>query len=164
MKEWYTAQELAQGSFPELPETVSAIIRRARKDGWRSQKRSFGKGLEYHYSSLPIATQEALLRAESREIMAQAPVPAAVSTALTVQPAVTEIARKAEGDAKAALITGRAQVRMDAKREILALIETAKRAGGNVETAVVDYNAGRLSASPDTRAALPSVSIPSVYL
>lgn len=163
MKEWYTAQELI--NTPGLPSTDRRIRARAESEGWRSRPREFGKGLEYHYSSLPIATQEALLRAESREIMAQAaPVPVAVSTALTVQPAATEIARKAEGDAKAALITGRAQVRMDAKREILALIETAKRAGGNVETAVVDYNAGRLEASPETRDALPSVSIPSVYL
>ena len=53
---------------------------------------------------------------------------------------------------------------MDAKCEIVARIEAAKRAGGNVETAVVDYNAGRIDVSPETRAAIPSVSIPSVYL
>ena len=161
-KDWFSAQECADLLGMSKAGFIKMAVRKEYKNRPRQGR---GGGLEYHYSSLPIATQEALLRAESREIMAQAaPVPAAVSTALTVQPAATDIARKAEGDAKAALITGRAQVRMDAKREILALIETVKRAGGNVETAVVDYNAGRLEASPDTRAALPSVSIPSVYL
>jgi len=161
VKDWFSAQECADLLGMSKAGFIKMAVRKEYKNRPRQGR---GGGLEYHFSSLPLPAQEALLRAESREIMTQAPVPAAVSTALTVQPAATDIARKAEGDAKAALITGRAQVRMDAKREILALIETAKRAGGNVETAVVDYNAGRLAASPDTRAALPSVSIPSVYL
>jgi hypothetical protein len=33
MKAWYTAQELVE--LPGLPETVSAIIRRAKKAKWQ---------------------------------------------------------------------------------------------------------------------------------
>ena len=53
MKAWYTAQELSLARLPDLPETVSAIIRRAKKAVWQFQNRAFGKGLEYHISSLP---------------------------------------------------------------------------------------------------------------
>ncbi len=174
MKEWYTAQELA--NTPGLPSTDRRIRARSESEGWRSRPREFGKGLEYHLSSLPLVTQEALLRAESREIMAQTPPIAQPASpvipsnsteldpaAVVVDPVAAQLARKAEGDARAALVTGRAQVRMDAKREIIALIEAAQRAGSNAETAVVDYNAGRIEASPETRAAIPTTSLPSVY-
>ena len=167
-KDWFSAQECAD----LLGMSKAGFIKMAVRKGYKNRPRQGrGGGLEYHFSSLPIPAQEALLRAESRAVLAESPKPSK-STELAPSPAGGSLedpeafARrvKADGDAKAAQLAGRAKARMDAKCEIVALIEAAKRAGGNVETAVVDYNAGRLDVSPETRAAIPSVSIPSVYL
>lgn len=118
MKEWYSAQYLAQKRLVGLPETVSAIIRRAKKDGWQSRPREVGKGLEYHFSALPIEAQAALLRAESREIQAETPLERVIKPAL---PAVLEVdpALKNAGDAMAAHLSGKPLARMDARVNIL---------------------------------------------
>lgn len=162
LKEWFSAQECAD----LLGMSKAGFIKMAARKEYRTRPRQGrGGGLEYHLSSLPLPAQEALMRAESREILAAAPpIP---SNSRELQPvqddAALIAARKAEGDAKAAQLRGAAQARMDAKREILAVVEAAKRAGSNVETAVVDYNAGRLAASPATRALIPEVSVSTVH-
>lgn len=63
MKEWYSVKELA--GISGMPGTVQGVILRAQKDNWRFQKvpASGGPGgtrREYHISSLPQATQDAL--------------------------------------------------------------------------------------------------------
>ncbi len=162
MKEWYTAAELM--GLPGLPGSERRIRDRAQKDAWTSrQRQGKGGGLEYHLCSFPDAARNELVRRELPELAAPAP-----ETALVVSKPVMDLAviaaRKAEGDARAAQIRGKAQARMDAKREILALIEDARRYQGlNTMTAVVDYNAGRLDASPEARARLPKISLPSVH-
>lgn len=163
-KEWYSAQELAQAPLPGLPETVSAIIRRAKKEAWRTQKRAVGKGIEYHLSSLPLAAQEALLRAESREILAAPPAPPPAPVLELEDPDVAR-ARKAEGDAAAALLAGKARARIEAKREIVAVLLAAKRAEDKADfgTLVGRYNDGILAVSAETRALEPRISLPSFY-
>jgi len=162
MKEWYTVAELV--GLPGLPSSDRRIRDRAQKYAWSARPRSGkGGGLEYHLSSLPDDAQAALARREAPILPA---LPAPNPAALPVQPADTAIdpaARKAEGDARAAHLRGNAQARMDAKRDILALVEAAKRAGSKIETAVVDYNAGRIAVNPETRAHFPIVSVPTVY-
>ncbi|HNG37311.1 MAG TPA: DNA-binding protein, partial [Nitrosomonas sp.] len=52
---WYTAQELA--GLPGMPETVSGVIRTAKKNLINNRRKMRGKGLEYHLLSLPTITQ-----------------------------------------------------------------------------------------------------------
>lgn len=64
MREWYSAKELA--NLPGMPATHSAVVRRAKAEGWESRKRAGrGGGLEYKLSSLPPETQAALIKQAS---------------------------------------------------------------------------------------------------
>lgn len=157
MKEWYTAQELAQAVLPELPGTVSAIIRRARKDGWRTQKREFGKGIEYHYTALPIEAQAALLARElPPPASAPLPAPPPPNPERVFDPLV-----KAEGDARAAQIQGKARARMDAK---LALLDEFNGLTGQpLLAAIVRYNAGERAPDHPARSLYKEVSVPTIH-
>jgi transposase InsO family protein len=151
-------------NLPGMPGTIRGIGKRAKKESWNARPRSGkGGGLEYHLTSLPEAARNELVRRAQPPLLA---LPAPVSTALVVpKPAEIDLAaRKAEGDALAAHLRGNAQARMDAKRELLAAIIRAKQFGDlNIMTAVADYNAGRLEVSPETRARIPTTSLPSVH-
>ncbi|MHB9021336.1 MAG: transposase [Halothiobacillus sp.] len=60
MSEWFSAAELA--GVIGLPSTDRQIRNRAVDEGWKSRKHTGrGGGLDYHISSLPQATQMALL-------------------------------------------------------------------------------------------------------
>ena len=163
MKEWYSAQYLAQKRLAGLPETVSAIIRRAKKDGWKSRERDVGKGLEYHFSALPTEAQAALLKAESREIQAETPPERVIKPAL---PAVLEVdpALKSAGDAMAAHLSGKPLARMDARINILRAFQqfilenpmpNARKVGGKLykEAFAAAWNRGAID-SP-ARAQIP---------
>lgn len=60
-QDWFTAKELA--GLSGMPGTHSAVVRRAKRDGWKSrQRRAQGGGREYAFSSLPLETQAAVLK------------------------------------------------------------------------------------------------------
>lgn len=77
MKEWYSAVELAQFRLPGVPETNRGILFCASRGKWRSRKRSFGKGREYHINSLPEDARFALLFRERDIERMAAPTPSA---------------------------------------------------------------------------------------
>ncbi len=56
---WHTAKELA--GLPGLPQSESAVIRRAKREGWMSRKSQGTKATEYALDSLPEETRTALL-------------------------------------------------------------------------------------------------------
>lgn len=62
-KTWLTAAEIAELRLADMPSTESAIIRLAKREGWRSrsgkarQRAGRGGGYEYHVSLLPGAAQ-----------------------------------------------------------------------------------------------------------
>lgn len=59
-KEWFTAAELAK--LPGMPSTPQNVNLRAKRDGWEiRQRKAKGGGREYHFDSLPLATQTAIL-------------------------------------------------------------------------------------------------------
>jgi putative transposase len=62
-KGWYTAQELA--GLPGMPESVSAVIRFAKKNLWKTRRKMRGKGQEYALESLPEPTRAHILRANT---------------------------------------------------------------------------------------------------
>lgn len=63
MKEWLTPAEIAEAGLRELPSTESAVIRRARREGWDThpafarRRQGRGGGMEYHYRILPSVAQ-----------------------------------------------------------------------------------------------------------
>lgn len=76
MIEWRTAADWADQGLPLLPATESGFIRRAKRDGWQCRERKgFGGGLEYHYSSLPDRARAAYLVRQRRSNPAPAPEP-----------------------------------------------------------------------------------------
>lgn len=58
--EWFSAHELA--GLPGLPGEKSSVNRKANKEGWKRRQRKGVKGVafEFHITSLPTETQEAL--------------------------------------------------------------------------------------------------------
>ncbi|WP_048670271.1 DNA-binding protein, partial [Candidatus Competibacter denitrificans] len=123
MKAWYTAQELASSNLPGIPKTVSAIIRQAKKAGWNFRKRAFGKGLEYAFDSLPEATRLVLLKDSARTLLTQTPLPVHQKNPLATLNADQLARTRAEGDAKAAALDGKARLRMDTRLEVLRQFE-----------------------------------------
>lgn len=55
MKTWFPPQELA--GMPGMPTTDKGVHIRAKKEGWRSRKREYGKGCEYALEDLPEVTR-----------------------------------------------------------------------------------------------------------
>lgn len=69
-QEWYTPKELA--GLPGMPGTHSAVIRRAKREGWNHRQRSGrGGGREYAFSDLPLETQAELLKRAAPEAPAK---------------------------------------------------------------------------------------------
>lgn len=53
MKEWFTTKELAELNLQSLPNTPRGILKKAKKEEWKSRPRkATGGGLEYHISNL----------------------------------------------------------------------------------------------------------------
>ena len=86
MKEWFSAKELA--GLKGVSTHATNVTRQAKKQNWemRALKGVKGGGLEYHISSLPTETQQAL-----RLQAALAVVPIAE---MTVQQPNLELSRK----------------------------------------------------------------------
>lgn len=165
MKEWYTAQELI--GLPGLPSTDRRIRARAEKEGWQSRSRQIGKGLEYHFSALLPDAQLALLSIDAAPILAATPAPPKPRAPKSVEDPAALAAARAEGDAQAAQLRGKARTRMDARLEILRefeqfsrenRIEGSRKVGGKLQKAAfaTAWNRGEI-ASP-ARDSFPTLS------
>lgn len=76
-REWFTSVELA--GLPGVPTTERRVREQAKRDGWKHRDREGrGGGREYHLTSLPVATQAALLR--------RAELPASIAAAVASAP------------------------------------------------------------------------------
>lgn len=63
MKEWFSAQELADLKLPDIPSAKKNIIEKAAREYWQSRPRcGRGGGKEYNVSSLPAKAKEELAR------------------------------------------------------------------------------------------------------
>jgi len=75
MIEWRTAADWAEQGLPHIPTTESGVIRRAKRDDWQGRERKgFGGGFEYHYSSLPDRARAAYLLRHRKPDPASLPV------------------------------------------------------------------------------------------
>lgn len=72
-KIWWTPQEIAEASLPDLPSTKRGVQKVAERFGWASMpgmaKRRAGRGggMEFHWSVFPARAKDALLAHESAE-------------------------------------------------------------------------------------------------
>lgn len=96
MREWYSAGELASLGLPDLPQSESAMIRRARREAWPSRERNGrGGGREYHVAALPATTRESLATKALIERPQPAPLEIADTSALKDHQRATLEARAA---------------------------------------------------------------------
>lgn len=85
-KEWFTAQELA--GLAGMPSSDRRVRSRAEREGWQAQKRANSKAAEYHATSLPMETQQALAK-QSAEAIAQSDAPTIIAGRAAAQLAET---------------------------------------------------------------------------
>jgi len=66
-KRWFSVQELI--GLDGLPSTAFGVRKKADSEGWESRKKEKGKGYEYHFSSLPHVTQQALAKQQAKAML-----------------------------------------------------------------------------------------------
>jgi len=117
-KQWFTADELT--GVADMPATRSGVIRKAKKEDWISRKREKGKGLEYHFDALPLATQQALAR-QAAEVAAATPIAqqARALTELVKPPVQVDKAAQANGMQQLLALPQKQRERAEAKMLIL---------------------------------------------
>jgi len=175
MNEWFSALELA--GLEGMPLTVSAVIRKARKGQWNSQKRQGrGGGLEYHISSLPKETQQALaikLVNEQRQALMQTEagrLGAIEGAKLRLREETTkeiQQTRRLEDLFKAEGLKGMAKDRMNSKLEIIKLWEAYKTGSTEGTTAAQfafasAYNRGEINPPDWVKPFTPKISQPTL--
>ncbi len=67
IKEWWTAQEIADAGLPDMPDSMQGVTDRAKRDGWRGhpqfarRRDGRGGGWEYHWRLFPARAQRSLI-------------------------------------------------------------------------------------------------------
>lgn len=135
MKEWFSAQELADLKLPALPTAKKNILASAARENWKSRAREGrGGGKEYHISALPEVARIQL----------------AVMTAPAAKKEAVKTEINPQGLAEYAHIEGRAKSRIDAKLEILEAFKEFQKSLGFANTRAryifaEKYNAGEVN-------------------
>ena len=143
MTDWFSSRELA--GVPGMPSSVGGTIRKGKKECWQSRPRTGrGGGFEYHISSLPKETQQALAVKATNEKLK------ALETDPVVQAGKVEAAKvriKVETEKKVAATNRQASLiksegllpmaktRMNAKLEIIKLMALFKANSNESATA-----------------------------
>ena len=141
MKEWFSAQELADLKLPALPTAKKNILASAARENWKSRAREGrGGGKEYHISALPEVARIQL----------------AVMTAPAAKKEAVKTEINPQGLAEYAHIEGRAKSRIDAKLEILEAFKEFQKSLGFANTRAryifaEKYNAGEVRRIADER-------------
>lgn len=153
MKQWWTLPELAEAHLPGLPRSAKGTSLHAARENWRDAKRLNGEplarkragrggGFEFHVSLLPLASQAALV---------DVPVSSQDET-------IPDLEIETATDART----------RDARLAVLTLAQKFKDATGLPrdeadEAFSAAYSAGGIVADAAVRAAIPTVSRPTLY-
>jgi putative transposase len=158
IKTHYTASELA--GLPGLPETKSAVIRRAKSERWPSRPRSGrGGGREYPVNALPSLTRDHLadqLIAALPATVCQLPEPTGTAIAVRHEAALPALATATPVPDLGDLKTWQTR-RMDARLAFIRLIERASGSVGvnrAVDTLVEQSRKGTLPESLQSQVAV----------
>lgn len=175
MTEWSSTAELI--GLPGLPSTKFGLVKKAKRENWQARERQGrGGGLEYHISSLPKETQQALaIRNTNETIKSLEKEPAfqagkVEAAKLKIKEEVaTNIAqsKRLESLNKSEGLTGMARDRMNAKLEIIKLWETYKKTCSETTTTAQflfchAYNHGQIEAPVWVRGVIEKTSQPSL--
>ncbi|AGH38988.1 Transposase [Bibersteinia trehalosi USDA-ARS-USMARC-189] len=101
MKEWFSANELS--GITGMPSSPQGVNKKAQREGFQKQQKigTQGKAYEYHITSLPAETQQALRLEEARALSAKSFVPEVrPNTALWAEFDNESGAKKAKAEAK----------------------------------------------------------------
>lgn len=171
-QQWFSAAELA--GMPGVPQTKSATIRMAKREGWQSRARAGrGGGREYLFSSLPEATRLHFAAQATSEALATNAGQAAerIARRLTINAAVDAEAAKRAGEAglaEYARLTGNGRLRADAKLAILDALAEFQRHTNLCATAarqkfVVAYNDGEITLPEAVAGVIPTICCGTLY-
>ncbi len=93
LKEWLSAQEIADFKLSSLPQSKPGVIIRAKREAWQNRKRvGKGGGYEYAFASLPADVQEQIRERCMQALLADAAPRSlpAVATAQTPRRSLTK--------------------------------------------------------------------------
>lgn len=158
-QQWFSAKEIAIYTG----ETPQGINKKATNQQWKSQPRKGkGGGREYHMSSLPSETRQAIaanaMLQETEEVAAARQAAGAIAKSTPA----AEKASPSEAALKAAALNGKEADRADAKLEVIRCISQIKALGSlSWADAVTAYNNGSGNVSQSTETHYPKVSLPS---
>ncbi|WP_279480311.1 DDE-type integrase/transposase/recombinase [Aureimonas sp. SK2] len=155
MKEWLTAQEIADARLPHIPATKRGVNDLAEREGWnaddfRSRKRAGrGGGMEYHIQLLPTLAQLAYRKTHIR--VGSPAMPAAAND-------------EAAAPAPAANLTDAARLERDARLAILRAFDvfaigTRLNKGATRDLFVKRYNRGDLTVDQWVRDRVKAISV-----
>jgi transposase InsO family protein len=164
-QEWYTAREIS--GLPGMPQSISATIRKAKRENWQSRQRAGrGGGLEYHISSLPKETRQALAKEQPAPSCdtGQAGQQLGKKLALAAKAGRQVAKRSAEEGLKSAVALSPRELQRDqARSTILADWKNYRRISGeaikpSMESYAIYYNAGERQGLESARAIIPKIS------
>ena len=178
MEKWFSIAELLTlKNEVKLPSTPQGLLIKAKRENWLSRPR-FGRGggLEYHISSLPKETQQALAAREVNQMVKELEAePSAIAgkeeaAKLKIREEISDSIRmrnRLNGLVKAEGLKDMAKERMNAKVEILAMWEQYLACSQECKTNamfafVSEYNSGKIQPNAEVRAILATISQPSL--
>lgn len=157
LKEWLTAQEIADEALPGMPTTKRGVNKFAEAANWSSYpslsraRSGFGGGYEYHYTLLPTLAQVAYVQ-RYMVVGGDPTPPEAEPTSVPAAP-----------------LTDRARRERDARLAVVAAFETFSKGLRNmaVQAAMFNFvdrwNMGFIQADTWVKEALPQISQRSVF-
>lgn len=167
-KEWFTAQELA--GLAGMPSSDRRVRSRAEKEEWQTQKRANSKASEYHITSLPMETRQALAKG-SAEAIAQSDAPTIVAGRAAAQLIAGTVNRQAVSNSVRQMVTmaphkrNRAEARVtivQAMELFCAPYAAVRQLVKGEQAFVVAYNQRELNMPEDVYALVKQVSTASL--
>ena len=146
MKNWFTAQELADLNLKSLPNSKSNVIRWAKKDSWITRKRAGrGGGLEYSLESLPAVVQAEIKAKSYKALMPKKSTDATRQVALIANRDLSKLddAQRATADARLqmTLLVGQYQASLGSRNKALDAVVALSRDEALPIDELMDYNA-----------------------
>lgn len=146
MKNWFTAQELADFNLKSLPNSKSNVIRWAKKDNWATRKRAGrGGGLEYSLESLPAGVQAEIKAKTYKALMPKKSTDATRQVALIANRDLSKLddAQRATADARLqmTLLVGQYQASLGSRNKALDAVVALSRDEALPIDELTDYNA-----------------------
>ena len=146
MKDYYTAQEIADLNLKSLPNSKSNVIRWAKKDNWSTRKRSGrGGGVEYAFESLPAEVQAEIKTKSYKSLMPKQSTDATRQVALIANRDLSKLddAQRATADARLqmTLLVGQYQASLGSRNKALDAVVALSRDEALPVDDLADYNA-----------------------